>query len=73
MKETVIFLQDLFHAHTFERYQKIRCENGHLVVQLPRLNTAQRKISIRCEETKQWRLLEFGCEFEIDTNTRTGG
>ena len=23
MKETVIFLQDLFHAHTFERYQSI--------------------------------------------------
>jgi len=53
--------------------QKIRCENGHLVVQLPRLDTPQRKISIRCEETQQWRLLGFGCEFEIDTNTRTGG
>jgi len=23
MKETVIFLQDLFYAHTFERYQLI--------------------------------------------------
>jgi class 3 adenylate cyclase len=24
MKETVLFLQDLSHAHTFERYQNIR-------------------------------------------------
>jgi hypothetical protein len=53
--------------------QKISYENGYLVVQLPRLDTPQREISIRCKETKIWRLLEFGCEFEIDTNTRTGG
>jgi hypothetical protein len=26
MKETVIFLQDLFYAHTFERYQLIKCK-----------------------------------------------
>ena len=54
--------------------QKIRCENGHLVVpQLPRLDTPHRKISIRCEKTKRWRLLEFGCEFDIDINARSEG
>jgi len=31
MKETVIILQDLFHAHTFERYQKIKSKGpAHL-------------------------------------------
>jgi len=48
--------------------QQIRCENGHLVVQLPHLETPQREIFIRCEERQQWRLLDFGCEFDMDTN-----
>jgi glycosyltransferase involved in cell wall biosynthesis len=44
--------------------QKVSFENGYLWVQLPRLKTPHREISIRCEEAKQWRLLEFSCEFE---------
>jgi len=52
--------------------QKIRYESGHLLVQLPRLETPHRKISIRCEEKQQWRFLEFGCEFDISTDAKTG-
>jgi len=48
-------------------------ENGHLWIQLPRIKDPHREISICCRKTKRWRLLEFGCEFEIDTNTRTRG
>jgi glycosyltransferase involved in cell wall biosynthesis len=51
--------------------QKIKFENGHLFVQLPLLDTAHREISIRFENSQQWRLLEFGCKFEIDTDMRT--
>jgi len=48
--------------------QKISCENGHLVVQLPRIDNPHRIISIRCEDRMQWRFLDFGCEFDIDAN-----
>jgi glycosyltransferase involved in cell wall biosynthesis len=54
-------------------YQSIKYENGYLVVQLSPLDTPHRIISIRCEETQQWRLLEFGCELDPATNTRKGG
>lgn len=30
MKETVIILQDLFYAHTFERYQLIKRNGAYL-------------------------------------------
>ena len=49
---------------------RIKCENGHLSVQLPDLDTVHREISICLEKTPQWRLLEFGCEFEIETNAK---
>jgi glycosyltransferase involved in cell wall biosynthesis len=50
--------------------QKVGFENGYLRVQLPRLKTPHREISIRCEESKQWRLLEFSCEFEKEGNQK---
>jgi glycosyltransferase involved in cell wall biosynthesis len=49
---------------------KVSLENGYLWVQLPRLKTPHREISIRCEESKQWRLLEFSCEFEKEVNQK---
>lgn len=47
-------------------------ENGHLWAQLPHIEDPHREISICCKKTKRWRLLEFGCEFELDTYARTG-
>jgi len=52
--------------------KNIGYENGYLVVQMPPLDTPLRKISIRCDEIQQWRLLEFGCEFEIEANRGMG-
>ena len=44
--------------------QNLRFENGHLWVQTYPLDTPHREISIRCNETKHWRLLAFNCELE---------
>jgi glycosyltransferase involved in cell wall biosynthesis len=44
--------------------KNVRYESGHLWVQVSRLETPYREISIRCMQTERWRLLEFGCELE---------
>jgi glycosyltransferase involved in cell wall biosynthesis len=41
----------------------IRAEGNRLVIDVPILDDPYRKISITCRETRQWKLLNFGCEF----------
>ena len=42
MKETVIFFQELFVAHTFERYQIIKCFGNFTSFSIPKILPAQR-------------------------------
>jgi glycosyltransferase involved in cell wall biosynthesis len=45
---------------------EISFKNAYLYVKLPDLKNPHRRISIRCQENKRWRLLEFSCEMEND-------
>jgi GT2 family glycosyltransferase len=47
----------------------VQSQNGNLLVNAVPIDEPHRVISIRCEEHKRWRLLEFGCEFEKDMDT----
>jgi hypothetical protein len=42
--------------------EKAMLKNGYLVVDLPKLTSPNREISIECMESKKWELLEFSCE-----------
>jgi glycosyltransferase involved in cell wall biosynthesis len=42
---------------------EISFKNAYLYVKLPDLKNPHRKISIRCEEAEQWKLLDFSFEF----------
>ena len=44
--------------------EKVLYKNGHLIVDLPKLENPHREISIECMESKKWQLLEFHFDLE---------
>jgi glycosyltransferase involved in cell wall biosynthesis len=44
-----------------KKCEKAVLENGFLLVKLPTLEKPHRKISIKCMNSRQWKMLEFSC------------
>jgi len=44
--------------------EKVLYKNGHLIVDLPKLENPHREISIECMQSKKWQLLEFHFDLE---------
>ena len=49
-----------------QRCDEVGFENSYIYVKLPDIENPHRKISIRCQGNKSWRLIEFSCEMQKD-------